>query len=428
MTHAHRSPLSFASIAVHADDYLAELDPTGPVAPAISVSTTFRHPPSYNDWPRNPDHVPSDPHEPVQHIYSRDSSPIIERVEVVVAALESAYPSDSPGGSANTLPPKAYAVSYGSGLNAVHAMLVFYQPKRIIKSRAGYFGSEAAARTYQRGRDVEILYLDTIETASGIYRKYESRPRDLVLLESPMNPTNDVEDLEWWTSRRVPGAFVAIDGTFAPPPLQFPLRHGIDIVMHSTTKYMGGHSDLMGGVLVVTDPKAALGLREDRTNNGWQPGSLESSLLLRSLRSLPLRVTRQSATATKLAAWLSGADARAGDEEALSVVDKVLHTSVPGTKGHEVASKYLVGGHAACFAVVFKNAHYARLAVLKMRLFANATSLGGVESLAEWRHAVDPNTIPELVRLSVGLEEFEDLQEDLRSAFVEVKAETDKVV
>ncbi|KAJ3344266.1 hypothetical protein HDU93_000056 [Gonapodya sp. JEL0774] len=419
------SVLSFSTIAIHADAHLSHLDSHRDVAPPISVSTTFRHGPKHNDWPAR-DSLQSnpDPHAPSTHVYSRYSSPIRDRLEVVIAALEAASSLDKTG----IVPPNAYAVVYGSGLTAIQGMLTYYQPKRIIKSRAGYFGSEAASQTYQRGRPVSIVYLDQLVQSDGSYA-YNSLPGDLVLLESPINATNDLEDLSFWVSRRVPGAFVAVDSTFAPPPLQFPLKHGVDIVMHSTTKYMGGHSDLLGGVLIVKDPKAAIGLRNDRSLNGWHPGSLESHLLLRSLRTLPLRVLQQSRTATRIAQWWSGAgpDVRPVDRKALATVEKVFHTSVKGTRGHELASKYMEGGHAACFAVTFKSLHHARLLVQRLRLFANATSLGGVESLVEWRYAVDQSQPTNLIRVSIGLESFEDLREDLRLGMEKVDLEVQEL-
>ncbi|KXS13453.1 cystathionine gamma-synthase [Gonapodya prolifera JEL478] len=416
--------LSFETLAIHADARFTHLESHRDIAPPISLSTTFRHGKAHNNWPPRPSlDAGGDPHAPSTHVYSRYTSPIRDRLEAVIAALEAAVPPNNSG----TVPPQAYAVVYGSGLTAVHAMFVHYQPKRIIKSRAGYFGSEAAAQTYQRGRPVSIIYLDQLLKPDGSY-SYDSQPGDLVLLESPINATNDLEDLEFWVSRRVPGAFVAVDSTFAPPPLQFPLRHGVDIVMHSTTKYMGGHSDLLGGVLVVKDPKAALGLRSDRSLNGWHPGSLETTLLLRSLRTLPLRVAQQSRTATRLARWLAGAaDVRPQDKKALAAVDRVFHTSVKGTRGHEIAGKYMTGGHAACFAVTFKSLHHARLIVQRLKLFANATSLGGVESLAEWRYAVDQTQPKELIRVSVGLESFEDLREDMRQGLEVVEDEVVKL-
>jgi len=242
-----------------------------------------------------------------------------------------------------------------------------------------------------------------------------------VLLESPQNPRNEFYDYDAWVERRADGAYVAVDATFAPPPLQFPLKHGVDIVMHSSTKYLGGHSDMLGGVLTVTDKTMAKELAHERTVAGWNMGSLETWLLLRSLRTLEVRVLKQSATATALATWLA-----AKREPELEIVDQVFHTSVPGTVGHGVAQRILKGG-SACFAVHFKSLHHARLVCMHIKLFVNATSLGGVESLIEWRYPIDSTVSPTLVRISVGLEDLEDLKSDMLTAFALTKKLVDEM-
>jgi cystathionine gamma-synthase len=261
----------------------------------------------------------------------------------------------------------------------------------------------------ESNEDKEFVYLEKLDLAT-----YTSKPGDMVLLESPQNPRNEFYDYDYWVKLRSPGAFVAVDSTFAPPPLQFPLKHGVDIVMHSSTKYLGGHSDLLGGVLSVTSKEMAASLRDERASGGWNMGSLETWLLLRSLRTLEVRVLKQSATATALAQWLA-----AKSEPELQIVDRVFHTSVPGTVGHQHAKRFLKSG-PACFAVHFKSVHHARLICKHLNLFVNATSLGGVESLIEWRFPIDATVDPSLVRISVGLEDLEDLKRDMLKTFSHV--------
>jgi cystathionine gamma-synthase len=194
-------------------------------------------------------------------------------------------------------------------------------------------------------------------------------------------------DYDWWNAKRAskpyPATLLAVDATFAPPPLQYPLKHGVDVVFHSSTKFLGGHSDLLGGVLCMNSLKLKEELLGERSVNGWNMGSLEAWLLLRSLRTLEIRVKRQAESAFQVVRWLSSKS-----EPCLEIVSRVWHTSLPGNPGHEAAKRLLDGPGPGCFAVDFKSPHHARLMVQRLKLFGNATSLGGVESLAEWRFAV----------------------------------------
>ncbi|KAJ3118603.1 hypothetical protein HDU96_000064 [Phlyctochytrium bullatum] len=148
-------------------------------------------------------------------------------------------------------------------------------------------------------------------------------------------------------------------------------------------------------------------------------GNLECWLLLRSLRTLELRVLRQSETATKLAKWLSEGDRTA--EPCLNVIGRIWHGSIYTTPGHEALQKQNAG-YSGVFSIEFAEPSFAHQAVNALRLFKNATSLGGVESLIEWRAVVDPKIDPRICRVSVGLESFEDLQDDFRQAFKKIIA------
>ncbi|KAK7695476.1 hypothetical protein QCA50_000112 [Cerrena zonata] len=194
--------------------------------------------------------------------------------------------------------------------------------------------------------------------------------------------------------------------------------------MHSGTKYFGGHSDLLCGVLVAKTKEEWEKLWHARTYFGNMMGSLEAWLLLRSLRTLHLRVPRQSETATKLAQWLHKASKGKGAEGIpAGVIDTVWHSSLQGkdARGWE-PSKQMEGGWNATFSILLTNQEYASLLPHKLKYFVPATSLGGVESLIEQRVASDASADPRLVRISVGVEDFEDLKADLTRAFNEIRA------
>jgi cystathionine gamma-synthase len=273
-----------------------------------------------------------------------------------------------------------------------------------------------------------------------------------VWLETPLNPSGEARDIAHYASlARKVGGKVAVDATFAPPPLQNPFAQGADMVMHSGTKYFGGHSDVLIGVLAVQDKAEAAAMWHDRTYLGSTPGNLESFLLLRSLRTLGVRIARQSETATKIAAWLwalSPANTSV-DEAQLHEQDKTLRgTGIVGWVSHsslqprgpdlqDKGSKkrpegvgfdpraQMPGGFGATFSIRLSGGNHdggERAAWLghQTRFWVPATSLGGVESLIEHRIAAEPTEDPGTVRLSVGLEDFVDLQGDLRHALQKV--------
>jgi cystathionine gamma-synthase len=182
--------------------------------------------------------------------------------------------------------------------------------------------------------------------------------------------------------------------------LQRPLALGADLVYHSVTKLLAGHSDALAGVLVARDEAVAARLREERTIAGAVPGALETWLALRGLRTLGLRVRRQTETATALAAWLEPRVAR------------VWHPSLRSHPGHALAARQMTGP-GPILSIELSTEEAARALPGQLRLFQDATSLGGVESLVEWRRKHDPEAAPTLLRLSVGLEDPGDLIADL---------------
>jgi len=343
-------PLDPATLALHADD---GLEPFPDVSPPLRPATTFAA--------DNPEGL----------VYARNDTATRRRLEAVLGALE--------GG---------HAVTYASGLAAVYAALRHLRPRRVAIDR-GYHGThDVLARLAQDG--LEVIGL-------------EAAPRtgDLVWLETPKNPTCELEDIAAHARRaHAAGAQVAVDSTFATPVLQNPLALGADLVMHATTKFIAGHSDVLGGALVTASPEQAEALRAERKVLGAVPGALETWLTLRSLRTLSLRVLRQSDTATQVAAWLEGR------------VSRVWHPSLPSHPQHALAGEQMRGPGGVLSIELAAEAAARRLPA-RLRLFRNATSLGGVESLAEWRRLHDPGAPPGLVRLSIGLEAPADLIADL---------------
>jgi cystathionine gamma-synthase len=240
---------------------------------------------------------------------------------------------------------------------------------------------------------------------------------DLVHLETPINPTGIAYPIAHFAKRaHARGALLSIDSTFGPPGLQDPFKWGADVVMHSGTKYIGGHSDMLCGILATAHDdqglKMARKLREERLFLGSVMGNLEGWLGVRSLRTLELRVQRQSSNAGKLVSWLSQSE----DEVVKKVVKKVEHASLQ-KDDMEWLEKQMPNGFGPVFSIYMRTKRQAMCFPSKLRLFHHATSLGGVESLIEWRRMSDTGVDETLLRVSVGIESWEDLRDDLLAAF-----------
>ncbi len=352
-------PLRPDTVALHAD---AGLERAADVAPPIHVSTTF------------------DADNAEGLVYARAEQPTRRRLEAVLGALE--------GGE---------AVVYASGQAAATAALLHLRPRRVAIARGGYHGTHAA--------------VDALAPLGVAKVPLEAAPAkgDVVWLETPRNPTCELEDVAAHAARaHAAGAVVVVDGTFATPVLQRPLELGADLVLHSVTKLLAGHSDALAGVLVTRDAAVAAALRAARTVSGAVPGALETWLALRGLRTLGLRVRRQTETATALAAWLEPRVAR------------VWHPSLASHPGHALCQRQM-RGPGPILSLELGSEEAARALPGALALFRDATSLGGVESLAEWRRKHDPEAPPALVRLSIGLEDPADLVADLERGLARVE-------
>lgn len=293
------------------------------------------------------------------------------------------------------------ALAFASGMAAVTTLLdLVGQGSSVIAPRHAYNGTVSAlADAEARGR-LRANLVDITDTAAVVRAMHDDEDCAFLWLESPTNPALEVADIETLSAAAHElGIQVVVDNTFATPLLQQPLSLGADIVLHSATKYIAGHSDVLMGALVLTDDAAYDAVKARRALAGSTPGPFETWLALRGLRTLHVRLERASANAVELARRLAEHPA----------VEEVRY---PGF-GAIVAPVLAGGADAGDFLVRATS------------LWVHATSLGGVESTFERRRRwkLEPHTIPEgLVRLSVGIEDVEDLWEDLRQALDRINA------
>lgn len=332
------------------------------------------------------------------HVYSRTSNPNRAAVEAALAALE--------GG--------AHGLAFASGQAASAAVFAALAPgDRVVLPDDLYHGTrylatEEFARWGLRPEFVDTSDLAAVATALRT-------PARLLWLETPSNPRLKVSDLAAAAAlARAAGALVVADNTWATPVLTRPLALGAHVVLHSTTKYLGGHSDLLGGALVLgADAPADLlaRLRSWQNLGGAVPAPFDCWLLLRSLSTLPLRVRAQSASAAALAAWLA----------AHPQVERVHYPGLASHPHHAAAARQMAAFGGMLSFEVRGGADAAKAVAGRVRLITPATSLGGVESLIEHRRPVEgpaSTTPPALLRLSVGLEHVDDLRADLARALV----------
>ncbi|MGH8460820.1 MAG: trans-sulfuration enzyme family protein [Stenotrophobium sp.] len=370
--------MNIETLAVHSGRHID--GDSGAIAPVLNLSTTFER--------------AGDGSYPHGHVYGRVSNPNRLALEQCLAELE--------GGTT--------AAAFPSGSAAVLAVMQALAPgDHVIIPQDLYWGTAVILRdllTRWGLRHDTVDQTDLAAVASAL------RPQTrLVWVESPSNPLMKLVDL-----RRIAacahdaGAWCAVDNTFATPVLQRPLELGADLVMHSTTKYLGGHSDIIGGAVIARENNDLFArVRDSQTKGGAIPSPFDCWLLLRSISTLPLRVRAQSANALRVA-------------EFLAAHPKVAAVHYPGLATHPqhaLALQQMRSG-GAMLSVQIRGGRDAALAVTaNVHLFTRATSLGGVESLIEHRASVEgPGTrTPEnLLRLSIGLEHADDLIADLRQA------------
>ena len=259
------------------------------------------------------------------------------------------------------------------------------------------------------GLSVDFVDMSDLEALTGAVQPGRTK---LVWIETPANPLWTITDIA--AAAEIAhgcGAFLAVDSTVATPVLTRPLAHGADFVMHSATKYLNGHSDVIAGALVAArDDDFWQRVRAVRAEVGGVLGPFEAAQLLRGMRTLYLRVERSCASAQTIAERLAGHDA----------VAEVLYPGLARHRGHTVAARQMQGGFGGMLSIRVKNGAEAAIGVAaRVRIWKRATSLGGVESFIEHRASIEgPDTpVPDdLLRLSVGVEDPQDLIADLEQA------------
>lgn len=369
------------TLAVHAGK---TIDPaTGAVTPNLTLATTFERAP--------------DGSLPHGFVYSRYDNPNRHGLETALAALE--------GG--------ATALAFASGQAATAAVLQSLEPgARVVFADDIYHGTRQLVTTQFARWGLHGGFADFTDLAA-LEKLLRAAPVRLVWFETPSNPCLKIADIAAVAKlARAAGALVVVDNTWATPVLTRPLALGVHVVMHSSTKYFGGHSDVLGGALVLgADCPAdiAARLREWQRLGGAAPAPFDCWLLHRSLATLPVRIRAQTDTAARLAAWLATHPR----------VERVNYPGLPTHPGHDIAKRQMAGFGAMMSFHVKGGFDAAKAVAGKVKLITRATSLGGVESLIEHRKLVEPpesTTPPDLLRFSVGLEHYDDLQADLAQA------------
>jgi cystathionine gamma-synthase len=299
------------------------------------------------------------------------------------------------------------ALAFATGMAAVAAVVEGRGGVAVVPD-AAYAGAVTLFDKQRQAGRMELRRVDIADTGAVVAALDGA---DLLWLETVTNPLLAVPDLPVLIdAAHAAGALVAVDATFSTPLLVRPLELGADIVMHSVTKYLAGHSDLIMGALVVRSETLAEQLHDRRTYTGAIPGALEAYLALRGMRTLVVRMERAQANALDLAGRL----------DAHPKVTRVRYPGLASDPGHEVAARVHDGFGAMISFEVDGTADDAERVCQSLRLITNATSLGGVESVIERRarHAVDAafGTPETLLRFSVGIEHVEDLWADLAQA------------
>ncbi|AYE85888.1 trans-sulfuration enzyme family protein [Sulfitobacter sp. D7] len=360
------------------------VDPaSGGVVPPVQFATTYLRDENYDLV--NPDNV-----------YLRSHNENTRVAERILNALE---------GAEETL-------IFPSGMAAIAAVFrtVPNGGSVVVQSQI-YWGTTKWIRDFCTRRQIALHEVDASDLDAFAALCRAEKP-DLCLIETPSNPWLRITDIAGAAAAaHEVGATLVVDSTAASPVLSHPLEHAADIVMHSATKGINGHSDVLAGSLATNDAGAPRWqmIRDDRNEAGAVIGPMEAWLLARGMRTLPLRMREMSRNAMTLAEFLADHPQ----------VEQVMYPGLPDHPGHALAAQQMSGGYGGLLSFVVKGGAGAALkAAGRLELFHRATSLGGVESLVEHRHTIEPHTgIPEgLLRLSVGIEDVEDLGADLGQA------------
>ncbi len=373
--------VQFETLAVHAG---VEPDPlTGAVMTPIYQTSTYAQ---------------SDVGVHKGYEYSRTDNPTRTVLQQAIAALEGA----------------AYGLAFASGMAAIDTLVRLVQPgEHVVCGNDVYGGTFRLFQAVYRTYGVEFSYVDTADLVS---LRAALRPTTrLIWLESPTNPLLRLSDIAVVAEiAREQGVWLGVDNTFASPALQQPLALGADFVVHSSTKYLGGHSDVVGGAIALQDAEIYQRLKFLQNAVGAIPGPMDCFLTLRGIKTLALRMARHCENAMQVAQFLVEHPA----------VETVYYPGLPSHPQYELAQRQMAGPGGMISFTVKGGEPAARTVVRATRLFTLAESLGGVESLIELPAAMTHASVadsplavdPALVRLSVGIEHAQDLIADLEQA------------
>ncbi len=370
--------MKIETLAIHAADHT---ESSRDVTSAIHLSTTFEK--------------AADGSLPGGHLYSRPSNPNREQLERALAALE--------GGAA--------ALAFSSGSAATSAVFQSLSPgDHVLFPHDVFYGTQALLKNVMAGWGLQSSQAN-MQDLTAVEKALATKPK-LVWLETPSNPLLGVTDLRAVIAlAKKAGALVACDNTVGTPMLQRPLELGADIVMHSVTKFLSGHSDVLSGALAFkeTGPRFER-VRDIQRETGSVPSPFECWLTLRGLQTFPYRMRAHYENAQRVAEFLIRHPK----------IEAVHYPGLPSHPGHKIAGAQMAGGFGGLMSMQVKGGREAAFRVCgAVKIFTHATSLGGTHSLIEHRASVEgPNTrSPEnLLRLSIGLEHWEDLIADLEQA------------
>jgi cystathionine gamma-lyase len=374
-----------ATRCIHAGD---TVDPaTGAVMPPIYTSSTFRQP-AFN--------------EPGEHVYARASNPTRDALERCVAELESGV----------------RGLAFASGMAATANVLELLNAGEHVIAPADLYGGSLRLFKHVRTRTsgLEFSFVD-FSDLSNVEQAIKPSTR-LIWIETPTNPLLNIIDIKATVAlAKAHGILVAVDNTFATPCVQRPLEVGCDIVMHSTTKYLGGHSDVLGGMNVVADEELGEQLALLRSAVGGVAGPFDAYLVLRGVKTLALRMERHQANAMVIAQWLADHPQ----------TEQVYYPGLDEHPGHALATRQMDGFGAVVSFILQGGISNVGAFLNKLNVFTLAESLGGVESLVGHPGTMSHSSlsaqeraelgIPDnLIRLSVGIEHVDDLIADLDRA------------
>jgi cystathionine gamma-synthase len=370
-----------ATLLAQADHFIDEH--TGSVTPPIHHSSTFARDGDYELRSHG-------------NSYGRSHNPTNVPAENLLAKLD--------GGDD--------ALLFSSGLAAATSIFMALSAgDRVAIPEDMYHGLRDWLLSFASRWALGIDYYDgaNLQTLEQVVQPGETR---IVWVETPSNPVWKITDISAVSEiAHRAGAMVAVDSTIATPILTRPIEHGADLVFHSCTKYLNGHSDLIAGALVCKEQTPLWdAIRFQRTYGGAILGPSQGWLLLRGMRTLHVRMRTACQNAAQIAGFL----------QTRPEVERVLYSGLPEHPGHQIAARQMKGGYGAVLSFLVKgDAQLAKMVASGTHLFVPATSLGGVESLIEHRHSVEgPNSTvaPNLIRVSVGIEDVQELIEDLGSA------------